>query len=73
MHWQEVFADAIIDRASAIIIAHNHPVGDLNPGKQDKEITTKIKEAGNLLGIRLLDHIIFNSKSYYSFVESDEL
>jgi DNA repair protein RadC len=73
VHPREVFADVILDRASAIIIAHNHPVGDLKPGKEDKEITEKIKEAGNVLGIRLLDHIIFNDKSYYSFVENDEL
>ena len=73
VHPREVFADVISDRASAIIIAHNHPVGDLKPGKQDKEITEKIKEAGNVMGIRLLDHIIFNDKSYYSFVENDEL
>jgi len=73
VHPREVFADVISDRASAIIIAHNHPVGDLIPGKQDKEITEKIKEAGNVMGIRLLDHIIFNDKSYYSFLENDEL
>ena len=73
VHPREVFADAISDRASAIIIAHNHPVGELNPGKEDIEITEKIKEAGNLLGISLLDHIIFNSKNYYSFVENDAL
>ncbi len=73
VHPREVFADAISDRASAIIIAHNHPVGDLMPGKEDKEITDKIKKAGKILGISLLDHIIFNSKSYYSFVEKDEL
>jgi DNA repair protein RadC len=73
MHPREVFAEAIYDRASAVIIAHNHPVGDLIPGKKDKEITDKIKEAGKVLGISLLDHIIFNSSDYYSFVEHDEI
>ncbi len=73
VHPREVFADVIAERASAVIIAHNHPVGDLTPSKEDKEITAQIKTAGNVLGINLLDHIIFNSKGYYSFVENDEL
>jgi len=73
VHPREVFADVIADRASALIIAHNHPAGDLAPSKEDKAVTTQIKEAGKLLGINLLDHIIFNSKSYYSFVEHGAL
>jgi DNA repair protein RadC len=73
VHPREVFADVIAERASAIIIAHNHPVGDLQPSNEDINITRKLKEAANLLGINLLDHIIFNSKGYYSFVENDEL
>jgi len=70
---REVFADVISERASAIIIAHNHPVGELTPSKEDRTITARIKEAGKILGVNLLDHIIFNSKGYYSFVEHDEL
>lgn len=73
VHPREVFADAIYDRASAVIIAHNHPVGDLTPGKKDIDITRNIKEAGKVVGISLLDHIIFNSKDYYSFAENDEI
>jgi DNA repair protein RadC len=73
VHPREVFADVISERASAVIIAHNHPVGDLTPSKEDKEITKQIKAAGEVLGINLLDHIIFNSKGYYSFVENDAL
>jgi len=73
VHPREVFADIITDRASAFIIAHNHPVGGVTPGKEDKEITETLKESGKLLGINLLDHIIFNSKTHYSFVEHDEL
>jgi DNA repair protein RadC len=72
-HPREVFADVIAERASAVIIAHNHPAGDLTPSKEDREITAQIKAAGKILGINLLDHIIFNNKSYYSFVENDEL
>jgi len=73
VHPREVFADVIAERASAIIIAHNHPVGDLRPSNEDITVTKRIKEAASILGISLLDHIIFNSKGYYSFVEKDEL
>jgi len=73
VHPREVFADPITDRASAIIVAHNHPVGELTPSTEDKEITEQLKSAGDILGIRLLDHIIFNHKGYFSFLESGEL
>jgi DNA repair protein RadC len=73
VHPREVFADVIADRASAVIIAHNHPVGELTPSKEDRKITRRIRDGGELLGINLLDHIIFNSKSYYSFAENNEL
>lgn len=73
VHPREVFADVISERASAVIIAHNHPVGELAPSKDDIEITNQIKAAGKVLGINLLDHIIFNGKSYYSFAENDIL
>lgn len=73
VHPREVFADPITDRASAIIVAHNHPVGELTPSVEDKEITGQLKSAGEILGIRLLYHIIFNHKGYFSFLESGEL
>ena len=73
VHPREVFADVIADRASAVIIAHNHPSGELAPSKEDIQVTKRIKEAALLLGINFLDHIIFNSKGYYSFVENDEM
>ncbi|MBI5846620.1 MAG: DNA repair protein RadC [Nitrospirae bacterium] len=72
VHPREVFADPITDRASAIIVAHNHPAGSLEPSAEDKEITEQLKAAGETLGIRLLDHIIFNQKGYYSFLEKGE-
>ena len=72
-HPREVFADPITDRASAIIVAHNHPSGSLTPSKQDMEITQRLKAAGQTLGIRLFDHIIFNHNGYYSFLENKEL
>ena len=73
VHPREVFADPITDRAAAVIAAHNHPTGDPIPSKEDREITKKLLTAGEVLGIRLLDHIIFNQKSYYSFLEHDEM
>ncbi len=73
VHPREVFADPITDRASAVIVAHNHPSGTLEPSKEDMGITKQLKAAGEMLGIRLLDHIIFNHKGYYSFLEHGDL
>jgi DNA repair protein RadC len=73
VHPREVFADPITDRASAIIVAHNHPSGNLSPSPDDLAVTRQLKEAGQLLGIRLLDHIIFNQEKYYSFLEDRQL
>ncbi len=73
VHPREIFADVITDRASALIIAHNHPSGNLTPSKEDITVTKRIKEASTILGIKLLDHIIFNTKGYYSFLENNEL
>ena len=70
VHPREVFADPITDRASAVIIAHNHPAGSLTPSKEDIAITQRLKAAGETLGIKLLDHIIFNHRGYYSFLEN---
>jgi DNA repair protein RadC len=64
-----VFADPITDRASAVIIAHNHPSGNLDPSNDDIAITQQLKAASETLGIKLLDHIIFNHKGYTSFLE----
>lgn len=69
VHPREVFADALVDRASAIIVAHNHPHGDLEPSPADVEVTAQLKAAGTVVGIALLDHIIFNRSGYYSFLE----
>lgn len=73
VHPREVFADVIAERASAVIIAHNHPSGQLEPSQDDRFVTQQIKVAGELLGIALLDHIIFTSKGHYSFAEHGAL
>lgn len=70
-HPREVFADAITDRAVSIIIAHNHPSGQLEPSDEDKEATRRLYEAGRILGIALLDHLILGPQGkYLSFIES---
>jgi DNA repair protein RadC len=69
VHPREVFADPITDRAAAVVVAHNHPSGSLEPSKEDHEITAQLKSAGEILGINLLDHIVFNPRSYFSFLE----
>jgi len=66
VHPREVFADPIHDRASAIAVAHNHPSGNLQPSDEDREITQRLQSAGNILGIELLDHLIFSESSYLS-------
>lgn len=71
VHPREVFADPITDRAAAVIVAHNHPSGNLSPSAEDKEITRRLRLAGETLGIRLLDHIIFSPKGHFSFSAHD--
>lgn len=68
VHPREVFNQAVRDSAAAVILLHNHPSGDPTPSREDREITRRLKEAGDLLGIRVLDHIIIGD-SYLSFVE----
>ena len=68
-----MFADALSDRASTIIVAHNHPTGSLEPSATDVEVTGQLKSAGSVVGIALLDHIIFNRSEYFSFLESGRL
>lgn len=61
VHPRDVFCEAVRYRAYAIIVAHNHPFGDPEPSKEDLEITERLIEAGKLLGIRVLDHIVLGS------------
>jgi DNA repair protein RadC len=73
VHPREVFAEAVAERACAILVAHNHPSGRLEPSAEDKEITERIREAGEVLGIPLLDHIIFSQDGYASLMEQGML
>ena len=67
VHPREVFADPILDRASAIVVAHNHPSGNADPSPEDHEITRRLKKAADILGLNFLDHLIFSETSYFSF------
>lgn len=70
VHPREVFADVITDRAAGVIFAHNHPSGESKPGNSDLKIHEQLTEAGKILGIKVLDHIIISKKGYYSFQEN---
>ena len=70
VHPREVFADVITDRAASAIFAHNHPSGALEPSNSDLKIHEQLTEAGRILGIKVLDHIIISKKGYYSFQEN---
>jgi DNA repair protein RadC len=65
-----VMKKAIEYLASGIIVCHNHPSGNLNPSESDTKITQKIKEAGSIMDIQLLDHLIISDKDYYSFADN---
>lgn len=69
VHPREVFNPAVRESAAAIILVHNHPSGDPAPSREDIEITRRLKEAGELLGIKVLDHIIIGDGRYHSFVD----
>ena len=73
IHPREVFIHAIMDNATSIIVAHNHPSNNLKPSEEDIEITERLKEAGKLLGINVLDHLIINKNGYYSFKKETEI
>lgn len=70
VHPREVFREAILLSASAVIVMHNHPSGDVTPSNQDIEITNSLIYAGNMLGIKLVDHVIFGKDKFYSFYEN---
>jgi len=73
VHPREVFAPAIEHRCASIIVAHNHPSGILSPSSEDINVTQRLKESGKLLGIELLDHVIFTKDSFISLKDEDML
>ena len=69
VHPREVFKTACLSNSAGLILIHQHPTGDPTPSKEDMEITRRLKEGGELMGIRILDHIIIGDGEYVSFVE----
>ena len=69
VHPREVFNLAVRESAAAVIFVHNHPSGDPQPSAEDRELTTRLVAAGNLLGIRVLDHLVVGDRAYVSFAD----
>ncbi len=73
VHPREVFSYAIEKRCASIIVAHNHPSAILKPSSEDIEVTKRLKESGKILGIELLDHVIFTKDDFVSLKEDGVL
>ena len=69
----EVFRGAVREAAAAIVLVHNHPSGDPTPSAQDREVTQRLEQAGEIVGIRIVDHVVVAERGYYSFCEQGEL
>ena len=70
VHPRDTFRAAVIKGASAVMFVHNHPSGDPEPSSEDRECTKRLIRAGEILGIRVLDHIIIGDDQYYSFADN---
>ncbi len=70
IHPRELFRLAILKSVASIIVLHNHPSGALEPSAEDLGVTRRLEEAGRILGIRVIDHIIITKNSFYSFKEN---
>lgn len=70
VHPREVFKAAVVESAAAVILVHNHPSGEPTPSAEDREVTRQLVEAGRVLGIPVLDHVVIGDGRYVSFVES---
>jgi DNA repair protein RadC len=73
VHPREVFRPALRDAAAALVLVHNHPSGDPTPSAEDREVTARLASAGEILGIRVLDHIVVAERGYSSLREQGEL
>lgn len=67
VHPREVFAEPLTDRAAAVVLAHNHPSGSARPSRRDLSVHRRLTDAGRLLGIEVLDHLILTAKEFFSF------
>ena len=68
IHAREVFRTAIERNSNSLIIAHNHPSGSLDPSNEDMEVTKRLRDAGEIIGIKLLDHVIVTGTNYQSIM-----
>ncbi len=73
VHPREVFKEAYLLSASALLCVHNHPSGNVFPSREDIAVTKKLEEVGEILGIKVLDHLIIGKNSYYSFLENQDI
>jgi len=73
VHPREVFREAIREAAAALVLVHNHPSGDPTPSGEDRTVTERLRSAGELLGIRVLDHVVVAEHGYHSFSEALDL
>ena len=73
VHPREVFRQAIRESAAALILVHNHPSGDPAPSREDREVTKRLVEAGRVIGIRVIDHVVVAESGYYSFQSQGEI
>lgn len=73
VHPREVFRPALREGAAALVLVHNHPSGDPTPSAEDREVTDRLARAGELLGVRVLDHVIVAERGYWSLRESGDL
>jgi DNA repair protein RadC len=73
VHPREVFKPAILSNAASILLAHNHPSGDPEPSREDVAITTRLVEAGKILGIDVIDHLILGDGCYHSLKEAGHM
>lgn len=73
VHPREVFKAAILNNAASIVVSHQHPSGDPTPSREDRDITRRLVEAGKILGIEVLDHIVIGDGRYYSFKEQGNM
>lgn len=73
VHPREVFQNGLLVGACALILGHNHPSGSLEISKADRTVTETIHEAGRILGVKLLDHVVFTDESHWSFQEHGDM
>jgi len=71
VHPREVFVEAVRQRATAILVAHNHPSGNLEPSVEDRDVTRRLKQAGDIIGVKVLDHLVFSEEGYFSMLEGN--